>query len=93
MAALRLAGSGSQPPLSPSASAVLVDLLAFAIAVGFLSRRGFVRAAWLARAGIPLAVGLFVLGVAMLFQSSAVRASLRERAPVFAPATELLGHD
>jgi hypothetical protein len=94
MAALRLVSSGpAQPPLSPTASAVLVDLLAFAIAVGFLSRRAFARAAWLARAGIPLAVGLFVLGGAMLFQSSTVRTQLRERAPVFAPVAGLLGHD
>jgi hypothetical protein len=94
MVGLRLATSGpAQPPLSPAASAVLVDLLAFAIAVGFLSRRAFTRAAWLARAGIPLAAGLFVLGGAMLFQAPSVRTALRERAPVFAPVAGLVGHD
>jgi len=71
-------------PFSPRASALLVDAMAFAIAVTLLSKRTFTRATWLARAGVPLSLGLFALGFAVLSRSPAVAAAIAEHAPAFA---------
>ena len=78
--AIRLA---RESPLSPGASAIVVDLLAFIIAVTLLSKPSFARGV-LARTGVPLAAGLFALGFAVLAQSTTVGAAVAERAPAFA---------
>jgi hypothetical protein len=90
MGAVRLAASSRDPLLSAHDSALLVDALAFAIAAAFLSRGAFVRASWLARAGMPLALGTLLVGLAVLLQSPVVASSVREHAPLFAGVAELV---
>jgi choline-sulfatase len=65
-------------------SASLVDLLAFAIAAGALSRQTFARIAGLAIGGFPLALGVLALGWALLYREPALVEAIRNEAPVFA---------
>jgi choline-sulfatase len=74
------AGGGDLP------SATLVDVLAFAIAAGALSREAFARVAWLAIGGFPLALGVLALGWALLSQEPALIEAIQGHAPVFAAA-------
>jgi hypothetical protein len=81
----RAAPAGTSGALPPSTGAMFVDLLAFAIATGFLSRAEFARRHLLARLGLPVGGGLFTLGVLLLVRSSPLADAIVERAPAFAP--------
>jgi hypothetical protein len=77
-------------PLPPSTGALFVDLLAYGIAIGFLSRAEFARRHLLASLGLPLAVGLVTLGVLLLLRSPPLEDALFERAPALAPLAGLI---
>lgn len=65
-------------------SDTLVDALAFVIAAAALSRQAFARVTWLAILGPPLAIGLLVLGWALLARDPALVEAIRVSAPLFA---------
>jgi hypothetical protein len=79
----RAGGLGTPPP-------EFVDVLAFAISAGALSRRAFASVPWLARSGVPLALGVLVLGGALLVRDGGLVAALKAHAPLFAPLAELV---
>ena len=75
---------------NPSAAAALVvDVLAFMLAVLFASRRSFVTRRVLAVVGPPLAVVIMAVGFSFLRDASLVD-GIRDRAPAFAPVSDLL---
>jgi hypothetical protein len=82
--------SGENGAASPEATG-LVDVLAFAIAVGAFSRRGLVGAPGVTGGGFPLALGTLLVGGALLARSPALVAAIREHAPLFAPVATLVG--
>ena len=86
----RAAPAGTSSALPPSTGAMFVDLLAFAIAIGFLSRAEFARRHLLARLGLPLGGGVFTLGVLLLVRSSPLADAIVERAPAFAPVVAVV---
>jgi hypothetical protein len=80
----------SKSPLPPSTGALFVDLLALAIATGFLSRATFARGHVLALLGLPFAAGMFTLGLSFLHRSAILATAIAESAPAFAPAARFL---
>ncbi len=68
---------GEVPP------ATLVDVLAFLVAGGALSRRTFARVTWLTIVGLPLALGTVALGGALLSREPALVDAIRTHAPLF----------
>jgi choline-sulfatase len=85
--AIRVARAGGVEPLLDRAA--FVDLVAFLVAVGGLSRRAFVRIPGLARGGLPLALGVLALGGALLARNPLLLDAIRERAPEMAPLAAL----
>jgi hypothetical protein len=67
--------------LPPAAGDALIDALAFAIAAGFLSRPAMMTSTWLGRAGLPLAMGVLGLGLALLSRDPALVDAIRAHAP------------
>jgi hypothetical protein len=67
--------------LPPATSDALVDALAFAIATGFLSRPGLMTSTWLGRVGLPLALGVLGLGLALLSRDASLVEAIRAHAP------------
>jgi len=75
--------------LTGATADTLIDSLAFAMAVGILSRPEITRAVWLARAGIPLALGVVALGLALLTRDPSLAAGIRAHAPLLSPLAAL----
>jgi hypothetical protein len=67
----------------------LVDAIALVLAAGFASRGSFARVSWLARAGLPLALGLGIVGGATLARSPSLAAGIHLHAPLFRPVADL----
>ncbi|HEY2510907.1 MAG TPA: hypothetical protein VGI39_08630 [Polyangiaceae bacterium] len=86
---IRVARSSSAVPL-PSPTLV-VDALAFFIAVVALSRTAFQRVPGLATIGIPLAAGVLLVGGALLSSNPELAQTIRTEAPQFAPLLPLVG--
>jgi|HubBroStandDraft_2_1064218.scaffolds.fasta_scaffold50201_2 hypothetical protein len=79
-------------PASVAASGMVLDLLAFLLAAFLASRRSvaaFAVRRTLALVGPPIAVALAALGLASL-QDGALVAAMRERAPAYAPALDVV---
>jgi choline-sulfatase len=89
LVALRVARASDGATLTSSAGDTFVDLLAFAIAVGLFSRPELARASWLARAGVPLALGIVALGLALLTRDPSLAAGIRAHAPLVSPLAAL----
>jgi len=89
LVALRVARAADDPTLTASTGDAFVDVLAFAIAVGLFSRPELARASWLARAGIPLALGVVALGLALLARDPSLAAGIRAHAPLLSPLAAL----
>ena len=80
LVALR-AARASDVAFPPDTSDALVDALAFAIATGFLSRPALMGSTWLARLGLPLALGVLGLGFALLARDAPLVEAIRAHAP------------
>ncbi len=87
--ALRVARASDGATLNAATGDMFVDVLAFAIAVGIFSRPELARASWLARAGIPLALGVVALGLALLARDPSLAAGIRAHAPLLSPLAAL----
>jgi hypothetical protein len=90
LVALRVAKASEGAMLPGDSGALLVDGLAFLIAVGLCSRPELARVAWLAHAGIPLALGVVALGAALLTRDPALGAGIRTHAPLLSPLAALV---
>jgi hypothetical protein len=90
LVALRVAKASDGAMLPGDSGALLVDGLAFLIAVGLCSRPELARVAWLAHAGIPLALGVVALGAALLTRDPALGAGIRTHAPLLSPLAALV---
>ncbi len=90
IAGVGLTRAAPASPLPASTGALFVDLLAYGIGVGFLSRAEFARRHLLAHLGLPLAGGLVTLGVLLLRSSPGLVAAVLEHAPAFAPLAEIV---
>jgi choline-sulfatase len=77
------AGGTEVPP------AAVIDLLAFTIAAGALSRQTFARVTWLAVSGFPIALGVLGLGWALLTREPSLLDAIRAHAPLLAPMAAL----
>jgi len=86
---LRVAGAPGGAALPGSSSDLLVDALAFLIAVGISSRPELLRLPALGRAGIPLALGVVALGAALLSRDPSLAAGIRAHAPLLSPLVGL----
>jgi hypothetical protein len=69
------------------ASGVLVDALAYILAVGFLSRASFAGERLLGFVGPPLAVVILAIGLSSL-RHTPLDAAVRARAPLLAPTVD-----
>jgi len=78
--------------LSPTGSAVVVDLVAFAVAAILASRPEVAGRRLLALFGPPAAAVVFALGVSSLIRSPSLDEAIADYAPVFAPAVRVVIH-
>jgi hypothetical protein len=81
LVAVRAARAAGDLGLPLWAGDALVDALAFAIASGFLSRMSVTRTTWIARIGIPLALGVVGLGLALLSKDAPLVDAIRAHVP------------
>jgi hypothetical protein len=86
---LRFVRGASQDAASYGAAGTVVDVLAFALAAFFASRRSLGRSRVVALVGPPVAVVVVALGVSTL-RDAPVRDAIGERAPAFAPVVDAL---
>jgi hypothetical protein len=78
---LRAARSSGDLGLPSWTGDAVVDALAFAIATAFASRPAVTRAPWIARLGVPLALGVVGLGLALLTRDPTLVEAVRAHAP------------
>lgn len=86
---VRFVRAASHDAASYAAAGTVVDVLAFALAALFASRRSLVSRRSIALVGPPIAVVVAAVGVAML-RDAPVRAAIGERAPAFGAVVEAL---
>lgn len=86
---LRFVRGASQDAASFGAAGTVVDVLAFALAAFFASRRSLGGRRVIALVGPPVAVVVVALGLSTL-RDAPVRDAIGERAPAFAPVVDLL---
>jgi hypothetical protein len=86
---LRFVRAASHDAASYAAAGTVVDVLAFALAALFASRRSLVSRRAIALFGPPVAVVVAAVGVTTL-REAPVRDAIGERAPAFAPVVDLL---
>jgi hypothetical protein len=80
----------AEAELSASASATVVDLLAFALAAIIASRPEIASRRALAVIGPPAAVALFALGAHRVIASSVLATLIVDRGPLFSAAVDLI---
>jgi hypothetical protein len=78
-------------PFSPSASANVIDVLAFAMTALLASRPEFAERRVFALFGPPLAAIVFAFGLRFLLATPQLATIIDECAPAFAPLVEVLG--
>lgn len=86
---VRFVRAASHDAASYAAAGTVVDVLAFALAALFASRRSLVSRRSIALVGPPIAVVVAALGVATL-RDAPLRAAIGERAPAFGAVVEAL---
>jgi hypothetical protein len=86
---MRFVRGASQDAASYGAAGTVVDVLAFALAAFFASRRSLGGRRVIALVGPPVAVVVVALGASTL-RDAPVREAIGERAPAFAPVIDLL---
>lgn len=86
---VRFVRAASHDEVSYAAAGTVVDVLAFALAALFASRRSLVSRRSIALVGPPIAVVVAAVGVAML-REAPLRAAIGERAPAFGAIVEAL---
>lgn len=86
---IRFVRGASQDAASYGAAGTVVDVLAFALAAFFASRRSLVRRRAIALFGPPVAVVVAALGIATL-RDAPLRDAIGVRAPAYATVVELL---
>jgi hypothetical protein len=86
---VRFVRAASHDAVSYAAAGTVVDVLAFALAALFASRRSLVSRRSIALVGPPIAVVVAALGVAML-RDAPLRAAIGDRAPAFGAIVEAL---
>jgi hypothetical protein len=75
--------------VGPPASGILVDALAYVIAVGFLSRASFAGDRLLGVVGPPLAVVVLLIGLTSLHKAP-LDAAVHARAPLLSPPVDVI---
>jgi hypothetical protein len=86
---LRFVRGASEDAASYGAAGTVVDVLAFALAAFFASRRSLGGRLAIALVGPPVAVVVLALGLTTL-RDAPVREAIGERAPAFAPVVDML---
>lgn len=86
---VRFVRAASHDAASYAAAGTVVDVLAFALAALFASRRSLVSRRSIALVGPPIAVVVAAVGVAML-RDEPLRTAIGDRAPAFAAVVEAL---
>lgn len=86
---VRFVRAASHDAASYAAAGTVVDVLAFALAALFASRRSLVSRRSIALVGPPIAVVVAAVGVAML-RDAPLRMAIGERAPAFGAVVEAL---
>jgi hypothetical protein len=86
---VRFVRAASHDAASYAAAGTVVDVLAFALAALFASRRSLVSRRSIALVGPPVAVVVAAVGIAMLRDAS-MRAAIGDRAPAFGAVVEAL---
>jgi hypothetical protein len=86
---VRFVRAASRDDDSRIAAGIVIDLLAFALAAGFASRKPFVLRRSLGWTGAPAAFALVVWG-ALLLRDAALSQRIADRAPAFAPLVNLV---
>jgi len=86
---VRFVRAASHDAASYAAAGTVVDVLAFALAALFASRRSLVSRRSIALVGPPIAVVVAAVGVAML-RDAPLRTAIGERAPAFGAIVEAL---
>jgi hypothetical protein len=86
---LRFVHGASHDAASYGAAGTVVDVLAFALAAFFASRRSLAARRMIALVGPPVAVVIVALGASTL-RDEPVRAAIGESAPAFSPVVDVL---